>query len=245
MRLITLNTWGGRLGKPVDDFVLKHAADTDVFCFQEVHTNGSKEASENNGERPHFFEELQNLLPGFVGMFAEQFQDTGIATFVRNACTVEEEASSLILTPEDVSHLQMSNGARYYPRIVQVIKLKEPAVTIFNFHGVPGNEKKDSPERDLQMKRLHEALDRYEGQKILMGDFNLRPDTRAISDLEKGMRNLVVESGAQTTRTSHYEKRSAMPFADYVFVTPDIRVAHFEVLPDEVSDHSPLLLEIA
>jgi endonuclease/exonuclease/phosphatase family metal-dependent hydrolase len=245
MRLITLNTWGGRVGKPLDEFVLRHAADTDVFCFQEVHASGTQEADGKASERAHLFEELQALLPGFTGMFAEQFQGTGIATFIRDSFPIESEKSTLVLSREDVAHLQMTNGARFYPRIVQSIRLKDPAVTIFNFHGVPGSEKKDTPERELQMKRLHEVLDAYDGAKILVGDFNLRPDTQAIHGLEDGMRNLVAESGASTTRTRLYEKREAMPFADYAFVTLGISVAHFEVLPDEVSDHSPLLLDIA
>jgi endonuclease/exonuclease/phosphatase family metal-dependent hydrolase len=55
------------------------------------------------------------------------------------------------------------------------------------------------------------------------------------------MVNLVREHNVQSTRTSFYTKPDK--FADYVFVTPDISVRNFKVLPDEVSDHAALYVE--
>jgi endonuclease/exonuclease/phosphatase family metal-dependent hydrolase len=241
MKIISLNTWGGRVPQ-INDFILRHSADTDIFCFQEVHANKSKEADSDAGERPEFFEEVQELLPDFTGIFAEQVIGTGSAMFVRNNLQIENTDSNIILSAEDLSHLG-TTGFVYYPRIVQSVILKDPKVTIFNFHGVPGNEKKDSPEREKQMSRLHEILDSHDGEKILVGDFNLRPDTNAIRGLEKKMKNLVIEQGLQTTRTSLYEQKASMPFADYTFVTPGIIIKKFEILTDKVSDHSPMYLD--
>lgn len=242
MKIISLNTWGGRILQ-INDFILRHAADTDVFCLQEVHTKKTKEADTTAGERPEFFEELQELLPDFVGIFAEQVSDTGLALFIRNTLQIESTDSHFVLSADDLSHLKMTNRARYYPRIVQTVSLKNPQVTIFNFHGVPGNEKKDSMEREKQMNRLHEILMRHDGEKVLVGDFNLRPDTNAIRGLEEKMNNLVIEYGFKTTRTQLYDKRDTMPFADYMFVTSGIKVKKFEILSDEVSDHSPMYLD--
>ncbi|HSE34638.1 MAG TPA: endonuclease/exonuclease/phosphatase family protein, partial [Candidatus Paceibacterota bacterium] len=77
-------------------------------------------------------------------------------------------------------------------------------------------------------------------------DFNILPDTESMSILENGMRNLVKEFGVESTRTPlyrHYSNPEEPNYADYVLVSPDVRVTRFEVLPDVVSDHSPLLLE--
>ena len=77
---------------------------------------------------------------------------------------------------------------------------------------------------------------------MLCGDFNLLPDTESLRMLESaGLRNLVVECGVTSTRTSLYARPE--PFADYVFVSDGIAVRDFHVLPDVVSDHTPLLLE--
>ena len=59
---------------------------------------------------------------------------------------------------------------------------------------------------------------------------------------EEGLRNLVKEYGIISTRTSFYEKEGKM--ADYALVSPELNVLDFRVLPDEVSDHAALYLEV-
>ena len=49
------------------------------------------------------------------------------------------------------------------------------------------------------------------------------------------------EFGVGATRTRLYA--GAERHADYVFVSPGVAVSDFRVLPDEVSDHAPLMLE--
>ena len=55
------------------------------------------------------------------------------------------------------------------------------------------------------------------------------------------MRNLIRENNITSTRTELYEKELRM--ADYIFVSPEVTVKDFKVLPDVVSDHSPLYME--
>jgi endonuclease/exonuclease/phosphatase family metal-dependent hydrolase len=59
-----------------------------------------------------------------------------------------------------------------------------------------------------------------------------------------GIRNLVKEYGVESTRTKLYRRyETGSKFADYIFVSPEVKVNDFKVLPDEVSDHSPLMLD--
>lgn len=245
MKLISLNTWGGRIKEPLDAFVREHSKDTDIFCFQEVHADGSLEADLEAGERPDFLAELQGILPDFQSYFTEQVPGTGLAVFIRNTVEVENISTFLLLSAEELSHLKMDDGSQYYPRIVQMLELRNPHLIVCNFHGVHGSHKKETPERTLQTARLLEVLGKHAGPKILVGDFNLNPDTESIARLEAQGRNLVKEGGFTTTRSSYYTKREHIPFADYAFVSPDLQVSRFEVLPDEVSDHLPLLLEFS
>lgn len=85
-------------------------------------------------------------------------------------------------------------------------------------------------------------VDKTDNPKILCGDFNLNPDTESLSIIEKGMKNLIKDYSITSTRTSLYEKPGK--FADYCFISPDIEVKDFKVLPEEVSDHAALYLEI-
>jgi hypothetical protein len=48
------------------------------------------------------------------------------------------------------------------------------------------------------------------------------------------MINLVKDYNVTSTRSSHYPKEEK--FADYIFVSKDIEVKDFKVLPDEVND---------
>ncbi|MCX6712734.1 MAG: endonuclease/exonuclease/phosphatase family protein, partial [Candidatus Vogelbacteria bacterium] len=99
----------------------------------------------------------------------------------------------------------------------------------------------DTLERLEQSRKIKAFMDSVDSPKILCGDFNLLPDTESLKIIEGGLRNLIREYGVTSTRTSFYTKPDK--FADYVFVSPEIKVVDFKVLPDEVSDHSPLLLE--
>ena len=56
------------------------------------------------------------------------------------------------------------------------------------------------------------------------------------------MRNLIHEYNINSTRTSFYTKPEK--YADYIFTSKDLLIKNFEVLPEEVSDHAALLLEI-
>jgi len=78
-----------------------------------------------------------------------------------------------------------------------------------------------------------------------LGDFNLLPETESLRIIENGMENLVKDYNVQSTRTSLYTRHEISgKFADYIFLSPSIKVKDFKVLPDEVSDHTALFLEI-
>lgn len=242
MKLITLNVWGGILKEPLFDFLRNASGNTDIFCFQEV-SNGAPQSFREAGESLELFRELEGLLPGHKGYFTEQSPGVGVATFVRKSIGVEKVVSHIVLTQEDLSHRKMPDGRGYYARPLQIVTLENPCVSIFNFHGVPGDDKKDNADRALQEQRLMGFLDNEQGSKILVGDFNLNPDTLCVAALEKKMRNLIKGSTFATTRSSHYKRRKEVPFADYIFTSNDLHIVDFKVLSDEVSDHLPLMVK--
>lgn len=115
-----------------------------------------------------------------------------------------------------------------------------------NLHGIwdggEGRKKTDTPARLIQSQRIKELMDSLPGPKILCGDFNLRPDTKSLEILEEGMENLIKTHHVPTTRSKLYDGEGK--FADYMLVSPDIKVIDFQVLPDLISDHMPLYLEL-
>lgn len=119
--------------------------------------------------------------------------------------------------------------------------------TICNFHGIayPGN-KLDTPDRIAQSKQLKEFLDKERGAKILCGDFNLMPETKSVALLEENLTDLIKTFHIRETRgklSPFFGKSDAQHFADYMFVSPDVRVIDFKVPDAGVSDHLPMILE--
>lgn len=251
MRLLVLNIWGGKVYQPLMDFVSQRSQDVDIFCFQEVF-NTSSDVEESRGIRADIFSRLSGALGEFEGHFASSIDGAdfegpvdfplsyGLAIFVRKTISVNSSGAVTVFPGRDRGY--------GHPRIIQFIRfqLDGKNVTLANFHGLvlhPGDPKDDTPERLGQSRAIREFLDKEVGEKILCGDFNILPDVQSMQILETGMKNLIKEYGATSTRTHHYTKPNK--YSDYVIVSPDIEVSGFEVLPDVVSDHSPLLLDFS
>ncbi len=250
MKLITLNTWCGKVYEPLEKFIKEQAKDTDIFCFQEVRNGPYTNQPEEEKEVADLFNKLEKMLPDFKDYFTDYDQENprgvGLATFVRNTINITKIESSTILFQKEVSHVKIGENGTSYPRVIQETTLENPKISIYNFHGVAGGltKKRDTPERDLQTKRILEILNKYSDSKILVGDFNLSPDTNAITSFEQQMNNLIKESTYTTTRSSFYDRKETLPFADYIFTSKDLQVKNFKVFPDEVSDHLALSVEI-
>lgn len=237
MQLITLNTWGSRI-RDVYEFVKKHSHSTDVFCFQEVYLSAPLSNLDSTEEDKDSFRVFESLLPDFTGYFCAQADGSGMAVFVNKKYLVTHVKSTQVLSVDEMKNI--SNGEITFNRLVQAVSLNDPKATIYNFHGMPGDKKKDNPERDLQHKRLMEVLNAGAGPKVLVGDFNLNPDTKTIKELENTMQNPLKVSGFKTTRSSYYKKIEEQPFADYAFLSSDLTIKEFKVLPEEISDHLAL-----
>nr|WP_245278862.1 endonuclease/exonuclease/phosphatase family protein [Rhizobium leguminosarum] len=100
-----------------------------------------------------------------------------------------------------------------------------------------------SPSR-RQLIRLIERVWPGDERLVVCGDFNVLPDSSTFTILARlGLSDLVTGYGLVDTRTSYYLKQGR--FADYMLVTPEVKVAKFEVVvAPEVSDHRALLLDI-
>ncbi len=129
-----------------------------------------------------------------------------------------------------------------------LLQIEERKLYIINVHGDsrPIN-KQDSEERIYQSQTIIDFLKDKAGLKIVGGDFNLFPDTQSVKMFEEcGYRNLIREYNIDTTRNElawiYPEKHL---FADYAFVGPGVEVIDFQVPKNEISDHLPMILEIA
>jgi endonuclease/exonuclease/phosphatase family metal-dependent hydrolase len=242
MKLISLNAWGGRLRPQIAEFLQTHH-DTDIFLLQEVFHEATSITKYDEDENEDFFNDIQRLLPDHVGIFAPvQSGEWGLAAFVSSSSRIEKSDNVFVHRTIDA---MVGTDAKTLGRSVQCLSIESDGgrYSLMNFHGLwTGINKQDNDERIQQSKKIVELLERTEGKKILAGDFNLLPENESVRMIEDaGMKNLIKEFDIQSTRTSFYTKPEK--FADFTFVTPDIQVHDFKILPEEVSDHAAMYLE--
>ncbi len=253
MRIISLNTWGGKGGKKkLLEFFKAHADTTDVFCLQEIwsepypHLEGRLAggvALNNEQTMVYALREISAALPNHVAFFRPLLGNNyGLLMLIRKELRAIEEGEFFVYKQKGFySEADVGDHARLIQYVTIAAGTK--MITIINFHGLwNGKGKTDTEDRIQQSKNILEFTSKLDGEYILCGDFNLLPDTESLKLFEMaGLRNLIKEYGISSTRTSFYTKPEK--HADYMFVTKGIQVKDFKVLPDEVSDHAPLLIE--
>jgi endonuclease/exonuclease/phosphatase family metal-dependent hydrolase len=123
------------------------------------------------------------------------------------------------------------------------IKHGRKDVMIMNVHGHWSAEGKSDNANRLEQSKIISDFIKSSGPvpKIMVGDFNLLPETQSIKILEGHFTNLITKYNIPTTRTELYKGDDK--HADYAFVSDEILVEGFEALPDVVSDHVPLALQ--
>lgn len=236
LRIIFLNTWFGKAGKPFFDFIKEKSAGTDIFCFMEV--------------SPKLYSNLRDILKGFSvlyeeGHFLKSLGDVcGQATFLSRGINVRASGKISIYrqSDRDVGFLQFSEliagGKKFF---------------LGNVHGktLPGS-KFDTPVRLKQSEKIINFFSGKNGPITIGGDFNLNPDTKSVKKFEEaGYKNLIKDFKVKSTRNNISWQQFSKDdpnfvkqyFADYVFVSAEVRVRNFEVPYVEISDHLPLILD--
>lgn len=252
MKIISLNTWGGRAGKDKLLNFFEQNKDIDVFCLQEIwsapyenlegYKAGDKEIRHEE-IMTRGMQDISTVLSDHSSYFRPHFLNNyGLMMLVNKNVKVIKEGEVFVY--KEKGHIpegDIGNHARNIQYITFFLKGK--MVTVINFHGLwNGKGKTDTEDRIMQSKNIIEFIKKADGRCLLCGDFNLLPDTESLKLFETyGMRNLVKENNVLSTRTSFYTKPEK--YADYVFVSGDLEIKKFEVLPDEVSDHAPLMVE--
>ncbi|PSJ60003.1 endonuclease/exonuclease/phosphatase family protein [Kumtagia ephedrae] len=267
MRILSLNAWGGQQHAELLPFLARSGAD--VVCLQEVlrapgrtpdwllYRDGSVELQ----QRSNLFEEIAAVLPDhdaaffptsrgdLIGSDGPVGVEFGIATYVRRSLPIIGQAVAFV----HGSFSPASFGHHPRPRNAHCLRLfdyaADHAVTIAHLHGLRTEDGKgDNAERDAQaaaLARLIRSVWPGGERLVVCGDLNVLPGGRIFQVLgEFGLTDLVTSRGFAGTRTSLYRKPER--FADYMLVTPDVRVLGFDVVRQpEVSDHCPLLLDFA
>jgi hypothetical protein len=230
MRIIFLNSWFGKTGKPFFDFIKVESSKTDIFCFMEFD--------------PELFIKTSKILKNYDGYFEKGMElitlkvIDSMAIFTRKGIEVLDSGRLNIYknTNKDTgfaSYITFNHGGKI--------------INLLNVHGKahPGH-KNDIPARLKQSENIINLFSDKKGPKIIGGDFNLNPDTKSVKMFESaGYKNLIKDFNIKNTRNklSWKQHRNHQQFADYCFVSPEVKVKSFEVPYMEISDHLPMFLD--
>lgn len=261
MKLISLNTWGGKYFGSLIKFIQESSKDTDIFCLQEIFDTTSDVKDYKEMIRANLLGELKTILKKykcfyFPIMIGYDFQANSVnfdlkygqTIFIKKDIKVEIYKKYFIFkSRSDSPKKDFSNLSTPLQQIQ--FSSNNKTFSIFNFHGTSSpTVKKDTPKRLEQSKKVKAIIDKAKGVKILAGDFNLSIFTKSIKLFEKDMLNLIKKFKVQKTRSKlspFYGKSNFQKFADYTFVSRDVKVISFEVLDIKVSDHLPMVLEFS
>jgi endonuclease/exonuclease/phosphatase family metal-dependent hydrolase len=271
MKIIFWNIWGHRHPEGIHSFI--RAAKADVCCFTEV-TSAPLHSkpdpvylSKDKLEPPANVNGFERLASEFQSDYRIDFVSPPSTDWVclntarkynnvhfGSVMMISRAIQPLITGSES---FVFGNLERMFQYTIVRNSVGEPTL-VAHLHGIwlPHNTKGDDPLRDEQSRKILENLSRiatrhHVSRIVFGGDLNLAIDTRALRILEQGepgLTNLVREFNVENTRTPAYRKfgqQGESRHADYVFVSPDVRLDAFTVLPEVLaSDHAPLVLEL-
>ncbi len=236
------------MGDDLFSYLKENLNSADVFLFQEVFKGGNSKQQGNltniQNPDPSLFEHLTELFTGYNGLFCPVFEEAyGIAMFIKKDIKIIKNGEVILFDNPDFPNNEDEDID--HTRKMQWVEIEKDGnkLLVMNVHGTWSTAgKSDSPERLVQSERIISFMDKSNLPKVLMGDFNLRPDTKSVSMLEDKLNNLIKSNNIETTRTSLYTKTEK--FADYTFIGDDLKVKNFEVLMHKASDHAAMVLDL-
>jgi endonuclease/exonuclease/phosphatase family metal-dependent hydrolase len=131
-------------------------------------------------------------------------------------------------------------------RSVQVMSVDVAGkpLQILNLHGIWNQDRQGDARTLAQCTYVVQAAKRNNIPTIIVGDFNLSPDSPSIQYMNKHFRNLITEYSIKTTRPDFNDGIDVgNNIVDYIFVSDSIAVHNFAVVQTDISDHLPLVLD--
>ena len=144
-------------------------------------------------------------------------------------------------TFEDETNFRQNDHPRAF--VDAILKVGDKSLQIINIHGNWSADKNGNKRTKNQTKILLKKI-RTDIPCIVVGDFNLLPQTKEIKLLSKKMRNLVFEYDIKSTRPDFDDGLdTGNIICDYVFVNDKVKVNNFSVPQNTASDHYPMILD--
>ncbi|NQW58861.1 MAG: endonuclease/exonuclease/phosphatase family protein [Polynucleobacter sp.] len=216
--------------KGLEKFFTDHKKTVDIFCIQEIPETPIN--SLNDILYDYYKFHFSKILPDYNCR-------ADLSTFVKKTSFDQIEQKAINVGHSDVT-----------PAILTSFEYTNKTYNLINYHGIalPGH-KNDTKSRIKASRLIIKCLNSLDGHKIIGGDFNLNPESKSIRMFEQaGYLNLIKEYNIKTTRNNNAWKLypdGKQYYADYTLVDSDLKINSFDVINTQISDHLPMVLDIA
>lgn len=141
----------------------------------------------------------------------------------------------------DATEFREKDWCRSIQNVILDVNGKE--LQIINVHGI-WNKDKLGDERTLAQSEFILSRVREDIPVIVVGDFNLLPESKSIKMFNAKMSNLIEKNNVTSTRPKFEDGLDKGELVcDYIFVNDKVKVNDFKVLDCNVSDHLPIILD--
>lgn len=244
MKVLQLNIWLGKVEGELQRFLKK--ADYDVICMQEV------VFAKKRGRRYTWglFTDLEQILEATkmpYAYFAPNWSNKlghgrfKVGNLILSKIPFESVRSKFVVG----SYLQIGtkNGRLKHNNLNVVIAKLENGITVVTHHGFWRPQPMGDEGSVKAFNRLAKIVKPYSdaGPLILCGDLNLVHEAPALRALDF-MRDLTYENNVKSTLSGlKIDKEIA---CDHIYINDQIIYSDFKVVPEVVSDHLGLSVNI-
>lgn len=248
IKFLTLNIWlGGKLFDGMLSFLKKE--DVDVVALQEAY-NGSNPAWDRNFRSVEILKkELGYEYISFSKCILDRrsFGKIEQGNVIFSKFPIISENSIFYDVPYQEKSEETETDWREWPCNLQHVEIliNDKKLDIFNTHGPWDLNGDVDNHRRLTMSRVIVEHIKDKEYVILAGDFNAKPQTQTIRNIEEHLQNVFKHELSSTFNMKQKtDPGYATAVVDMIFVSKNITVLEHFCPQVDVSDHLPLVVTL-
>ena len=207
--------------------------DADVVILNEVYMQGDCEELREQTKKlsklagyPYYMDAIGKALPW-----------ASIGNAILSKYPIEKYESIPVFAPTEEEKREGENEW-YEDRVIicATLNVGEKRIKVVGTHfGLNGLE------QERMVDKIISLIDKEEGEYILMGDFNLEPDSEVLKPIFNKMQSAQMVMGNTQKTFSTYNEEITI---DYIFVSKGIKINDFKRIDENASDHFPCVATI-
>lgn len=261
IRIMAYNVHGfggiGKLdGKPIQSDVIKliNTQHPDIINFEEFYADVLNRKS----IIPPLKEAVNSNYYYFKAYDSTRWDSSGIAIFSRfpiiNRGFIQPDANSgqIQAIYADVKkgdiifrvycvHLQ---SIRFDDSDHQYLKnMAAGSLKVHGLHAIYSKLKQAFVQRGFQVALVKKDMSKCPYPYVIAGDFNDTPNSYAVTQINKGLKNAFIENGSGLGLTYYGDFPGFQ--IDYILTSPQFNINNYKIIKQKISDHYPVMSDLS